>query len=658
MEWAARPALDGASTVFDVPKSTAVHVFSGRWYVSAAILALMRLQRMGTYRLIRILRVVLPVIVLVLIGIPARNYWKSRDQTISAEPKAAPPVADLAVHSVDLSFSRFDGRPLFRLTAKEEFSFKNNTHHLRDVRIVISGDKPGDFDRVITGNECRYDEGTQVAHFTGNVQAQLDETTSARTEELIFTNTDRLIASPVRTHIEQPGEMTGEVDQLKYWMQPGLLQLSGNVAMQMSNGEALHADVAEFQKKENWVSVKGDVLLEASNGWLRGNSGRANLQPDTYRPLNVNIDGDVTSESHSVNSSDTLKTHSATLMSILTPDGAIRHIFARGDVRADQFAKGAVKTITGEEVEAALNEHGRVETMEARQATSPYAKMLESDRSLVSDVIRIKSDGNSVDSSTVSTTENSTLNAGGSTITGRAFQIVQTDKLIFDTPSRATIQSTTKDGAKRTTAGDVTHIDINSKTNALEKLTQTGNFNFREGESRSGSADKGVITEGGNRVELTGHFKFDEGARSGSAGRALFTDNGNTVEMWDSVSFRDTSRRGSAAHARFYNGGSNVELDSPTGSPAKVIDDEKKSEVQGRKIVLDQKTSEFEAWTDVFTESKAQPETVTVFAAHAKSVDDLFQYNGNVKLFRGTPAVQRLEPRSRSQAPLSVEIEG
>src|SRR4029077_19764559 len=104
----------------------------------------MQLQRMGTYRLVRILRAVLPVIVLILIGIPARNYWKSRDRTMSAEPSIVPSSPNVSVHTLDLKFSRFDGRPVLSVTAKEQFYFNDNTYKLRDVNVVIAGDKPGD----------------------------------------------------------------------------------------------------------------------------------------------------------------------------------------------------------------------------------------------------------------------------------------------------------------------------------------------------------------------------------------------------------------------------------------------------------------------------------------------------------------------------------
>ena len=378
----------------------------------------------------------------------------------------------------------------------------------------------------------------------------------------------------------------------------------------------------------------GGVLLEASNGWLRGTSGRADLQPGTYRPINVTIDGDVTSESHSLNSTDTLKTHSGSMTSVLTPAGAIQHILAKGDVRADQLTTGTTKTITGAEVEAWLNDHGHVDTMIARQPVPPYAKMVESERSLVSDVIQIKSDGSSIDRSTVTTTDHSILDAGGSTITGRAFTIDQSEKS-YSSGFAGNDYIKNKRWLLRTTSGNKTQLDINRKTNALESLTQTGNFTFKEGEARSGKADKGVITEGGNRIDLTGNFYFTESMRSGKAGRALFTDNGDTIEMWDSVSFQDASRRGSAAHVKFRNGGDIVEMNSPTGAPAKIVDAEKKSEVQGRQIIMNQKTNDFEASTEVFTESKAQPEMVQVYANHARSNGDLVQYDGKVLLIRG-----------------------
>ena len=139
----------------------------------------MRLQKMTSYRLIRILRVVLPIVVLILIGIPARNYWLGRSRNVSPEPAPVTSAPDLMVHTVGLTLSHYDGpKEVFRVTAKEEFFTRDNIHKLRDVRVVIAGEKPGDFSRIISGDSCTYDVSTGDIYFSGNVAAQLDATTA------------------------------------------------------------------------------------------------------------------------------------------------------------------------------------------------------------------------------------------------------------------------------------------------------------------------------------------------------------------------------------------------------------------------------------------------------------------------------------------------
>jgi hypothetical protein len=74
----------------------------------------MRLQRLATYRLIRMLRAVLPVIVVILVGIPARNYWISRISAKSPETKVASPAADVVGQTNELSLTRKEnGRVVF-----------------------------------------------------------------------------------------------------------------------------------------------------------------------------------------------------------------------------------------------------------------------------------------------------------------------------------------------------------------------------------------------------------------------------------------------------------------------------------------------------------------------------------------------------------------
>src|SRR5262245_36846769 len=171
----------------------------------------MRLQKMGTYRLIRLLRLVLPIVVLVLIGIPARNYLTSRDRQPAHSPSAPVSAPDVTVHTLGETFHhREGGRDVFQVEADEVVSFKNNKQELRGVRVVIFGEKPEDFDQTVKADYGVYDQDKKDIHFSGNVRAQLNEKTWTSTQELVYVHHDRMISSPVRSHVEQPGMMEGD----------------------------------------------------------------------------------------------------------------------------------------------------------------------------------------------------------------------------------------------------------------------------------------------------------------------------------------------------------------------------------------------------------------------------------------------------------------
>ena len=56
----------------------------------------------------------------------------------------------------------------------------------------------------------------------------------------------------------------------------------------------VQARSALFQQKENWATMTGDVFIKSATGWIRGDSGRAELLPDTYKPKLVTIRDHVT----------------------------------------------------------------------------------------------------------------------------------------------------------------------------------------------------------------------------------------------------------------------------------------------------------------------------------------------------------------------------
>jgi hypothetical protein len=169
---------------------------------------------MGTYRLVRILRVVLSDCRCGYSSGYLRATTEKPRSNRNCSAKGHPYFFRSFAPYVSYSFSHFDAVGV-HLTAKEQFYFKDNTYKFRDVRVVISSNKPDEFDQIITGNECVYDDKTRYVHFTGNVNAQLDATTWR--ERRSWSTPQRTVPScrPANSYRAARG-MTGDVDHLKY----------------------------------------------------------------------------------------------------------------------------------------------------------------------------------------------------------------------------------------------------------------------------------------------------------------------------------------------------------------------------------------------------------------------------------------------------------
>src|SRR5262245_48436930 len=93
---------------------------------------LMRLERLHTHQFIRVLRVVLPLVVIVLVAVPSWNYWSRRQQPKRTfTPKELP--KDIAVRTENFSLTRLDtksGRTLFTIQSKTNVGFLDNSNML------------------------------------------------------------------------------------------------------------------------------------------------------------------------------------------------------------------------------------------------------------------------------------------------------------------------------------------------------------------------------------------------------------------------------------------------------------------------------------------------------------------------------------------------
>lgn len=449
----------------------------------------MRLERVFTHRLIRSLRAVLPILVAVLVAIPAWNYLSRRAQQpqTSAEPRQLP--GDLAVRTEGFTFSRTDGgRTLFTIRAKNNLGFKDNRNMLEDVDVIVYGATEKEPAKRIRSQRCSYDQETGDIRFEGQVEVQLDEHTTAHSEELTYNHRGRIVASSRKTFIEQPGSMSGHANSVEYALDSGLLKLNGDVQVQTAEQTSMETGSAVFNQKENWTMMAGGVFIQSETGWIRGAAGRADLEPSTYKPKTVTIDGDVTGQLRTRGGLNSWTLHSNWIEAAISPAGAAERVKTRGDVVVEEFGGGG-RRLSGGEIDATLNAAGRVEILEARQ----NARMtLGLERTLSANQIWSNAAGS------VETTENSVLVMGESRIEGRQFTINQGDVITFSTTSRAILKS-----GQQESEADETRARFDSRTNTLVELVQKGAFRFKDS-NYEGSAQNAKFEEGGTLVTLDG----------------------------------------------------------------------------------------------------------------------------------------------------------
>src|SRR5688500_17290324 len=99
---------------------------------------MMRLRRTGLYRLNRILAGILPAVIVVLIAIPAWDYWKRAEvaRARTQQPDEFP--EDLAVRADGFQFTKSEaGREIFTVTAEVTVGTKDNRQIGQGVDIDI-----------------------------------------------------------------------------------------------------------------------------------------------------------------------------------------------------------------------------------------------------------------------------------------------------------------------------------------------------------------------------------------------------------------------------------------------------------------------------------------------------------------------------------------
>ena len=481
----------------------------------------MRLERLFTHRLIRVLRLVLPLVVLTLVAVPAWNYVVRRAQRSEGVRRGPQLPRDVSVHTEGFTFSRTaGGKTVFTVHAKTNLGFKDNKGVLEEVDVTVyptTGDGPP---KTIHGKRCTYDQATNDFQFDGSVIVHLDDKTVVHTEQLIYSHRDATVTSPVPATVEQLGSV-GRGDRVEYGLETGLLKLSGNVKVQTAEHAEVQTDSASFQQKENWTSLNGGVFIKSGSGWIRGSEGRAVLLPGTYKPTTISIEGNVTAESQSQSSHDVFKIAASWLEATMSANGNAESIKTRGGVTLDKITGDVHQRLTGGEIDAKLNESGRADTIEARQS----ARMIfGSDQTLESNQIRTDAAGS------VQTFEASVLKLGESTIQGRDFKIQNAEDVVtFVTEHQAELKS-----GDRITSADNTMARFDGRTNMLLELVQKGNFHFRDPQYQ-GHAASARFEDGGMIVTLEGSPVVTDAEKRLEAAQIRLNQNDNSFSAVKNV---------------------------------------------------------------------------------------------------------------------------
>ncbi len=114
----------------------------------------MPLERIFIHRLIRLLRVAIPILLAAFIAIPAWNYVSRRGQKSQLQ-RAEELPNNLATRTEGFTFSRTEGgKTLFTIHARTNFGFKDNKYMGEDVDVTVYGTTENESARRIRAKSC------------------------------------------------------------------------------------------------------------------------------------------------------------------------------------------------------------------------------------------------------------------------------------------------------------------------------------------------------------------------------------------------------------------------------------------------------------------------------------------------------------------------
>lgn len=449
---------------------------------------MVRLEKLHTYNVIRVLRVVLPVVVAGLLGLGLANYWTRRPRLAEREtPRLVDNVEEL---SEDVRFSRTEsGRQVFTIEAEQNVGTQDGRSLLEGVRIRIFGQDVSSPDRLISSPYCNFEESTNDIACTGNAVVQFDDRTRIETTSLRYVNAERVVRTLAAARVVRPGEFEADAGEIVLDLEREIVSLNGAVVIRTANGTRLETESLRYLEREDRADVSGGLRLVFPEGELRGRMAAIEMKAGTLSPEFIRVTGRVTalasaeSEPASIGA-DSLEVHL---------DGTrVLSMVASGAATAESGAGAERRTLSGDVLEGFFSSGGGLDSIEARG----QALMRTSNAEVLrAPVIRYALAG-----SRVRTTGESRFETAELSIDGADFRILPNGSVEFETDRPASIRM-----PSGSLEADRTRAVIDADSGDVIELVQRGNARF-ERDSRLGSADE-ISSSGENLVVLTGNAR-------------------------------------------------------------------------------------------------------------------------------------------------------
>ena len=478
----------------------------------------MRLERIHAYHLVRVLRVIVPIVVLALIGVLVWNYQNRPIQETAVLPPPPRLVENVSELAEEITFSRTEGgRTAFTVEARTNLGFADGRNLLEDVTVVLFSEDGFTAERRIHGDQCGYDQETVDIQCAGDVEMQLDPLTSGRTAAMTYNHENRTITTLSATEITRPGQFEARADRMTLLVEENVLEVRGAVRIVMADGATLETEVARYDQNANLIQVSDGLRMTNLKGTVTGAEAEIALTPDTLDPNQIRIRQDVAME---LSDPSGLLTVMANELAVGMSLGEV--VEARADGRATlEYSEGAsARFLSGDRLDASFDRMGSLSSIEA---TGNGRMRLEGGERLESDWIRNELSGS------VQTAEDSVLEMGDYRLDGSYFVVEQADIISFRTERPASIEM--PNGSLH---GDRTEAGFDPDTGSLVQLVQTGNVQFVQG-TRTGSAERIEIRDGGRRVLLAGESRISDAGFQVDASQIVLNDKNESFEAAGAV---------------------------------------------------------------------------------------------------------------------------